>query len=87
MNNPTIIDIIENISGKNKHVKIAILTPTFNYHSGIDRVVQQQAQDLLKKGHKVTVVALEAKIKPSKIKQNNPENHAHHPVSSLMLLQ
>ncbi|MBU89935.1 hypothetical protein CMO94_00205 [Candidatus Woesearchaeota archaeon] len=46
-------------------MRIAILTPTFNYHSGIDRVVQLQAEDYVKKGHKVTVIALEAKIKPN----------------------
>src|SRR3989344_3960633 len=45
-------------------MKIAILTPTFNYHSGIDRVVQQQAEDYARKGSKVTVIALEADIKP-----------------------
>lgn len=45
-------------------MKVAILTPTFNYYSGIDRVVQSQAEDYAKKGHKVTVIALEAKIKP-----------------------
>ena len=45
-------------------MKIAILTPTFNYYSGIDRVVQLQAEDYAKKGNKVTVIALEAGIKP-----------------------
>src|SRR3989338_1938877 len=45
-------------------MKIAILTPTFNHYSGIDRVVQLQAEDYAKRGHKVTVIALEAKIKP-----------------------
>ncbi|MEK6943349.1 MAG: glycosyltransferase family 4 protein [Nanoarchaeota archaeon] len=45
-------------------MKIAILTPTFSYHSGIDRVVQQQAEDYARKGSKVTVIALEADIKP-----------------------
>lgn len=49
-------------------MKIAILTPTFNYYSGIDRVVQQQAEDYAKKGHKVTVVALESQIKPKNYK-------------------
>jgi len=49
-------------------MKIAILTPTFNYHSGIDRVVQLQAEDYVKKGNKVTVIALEAKIKPTTYK-------------------
>lgn len=46
--------------------RIAILTPTFNYYSGIDRVVQLQAEDYVKKGNKVAVIALEAKIKPKK---------------------
>ena len=45
-------------------MKIAILTPTFNYYSGIDRVVQQQAEEYAKKGNKVTVIALEGNIKP-----------------------
>ena len=49
-------------------MKIAILTPTFNYHSGIDRVVQQQAEDYAKKRNKVTVIALEASIKPRNYK-------------------
>ena len=45
-------------------MKIAILTPTFNYYSGIDRVAQQQAEDYARKGNKVTVITLEANIKP-----------------------
>jgi len=45
-------------------MKVAILTPTFNYYSGIDRVVQLQAEDYSKKGNKVTVIALESRIKP-----------------------
>ncbi|MEK6869424.1 MAG: glycosyltransferase family 4 protein [Nanoarchaeota archaeon] len=49
-------------------MKIAILTPTFNYYSGIDRVVQQQAEDYAKKGNKVAVIALEASIKPGNYK-------------------
>ncbi|MEK6983789.1 MAG: glycosyltransferase family 4 protein [Nanoarchaeota archaeon] len=49
-------------------MKIAILTPTFNYYSGIDRVVQQQADDYARKGHKVTVIALESQIKPRNYK-------------------
>ena len=49
-------------------MKIAILTPTFNYYSGIDRVVQQQAEDYAKKGNKVAVIALEASIKPRSYK-------------------
>jgi len=47
-------------------MKIAILTPTFNYFSGIDRVVQLQAEEYAKKGNKVTVIALQAKIRPDK---------------------
>ncbi len=49
-------------------MRIAILTPTFNYYSGIDRVAEQQAEDYVKKGNKVTVIALEAKIKPKNYK-------------------
>jgi len=58
-------------------MKIAILTPTFDYHSGIDRVVELQAEDYTKKGDKVTVIALEAKIKPKNykvIKLGMPKN-------------
>lgn len=44
--------------------KIAILTPTFSRFSGIDRVVEQQAQELSKKGNEVAVFALEADIRP-----------------------
>lgn len=51
-----------------QNIKIAILTPTFNYYSGIDRVVEQQAEDYAKKKNKVTVIALEAKIKPKDYK-------------------
>ena len=47
-------------------MRIAILTPTFNYYSGIDRVVEQQAKDYTKKGDKVTIIALESNIKPEK---------------------
>jgi len=46
-------------------MRIAILTPTFNHYSGIDRVAQDRAEQLSKKGHKVTVFAFEAKIKPN----------------------
>ena len=45
-------------------MQIAILTPTFNYYSGIDRVVQLQVEDYVKQGNKVTIIALEATIKP-----------------------
>ena len=49
-------------------MRIAILTPTFNHYSGMDRVVEQQAEEYAKKGNKVTVIALETKIKPKKYK-------------------
>jgi len=49
-------------------MNIAILTPTFNYYSGIDRVVQLQAEDQVKKGNRVTVIALEAQINPKNYK-------------------
>jgi len=45
-------------------MKIAILTPTFDYFSGIDRVVQEQAESYSKKGNEVTVFALEGSIRP-----------------------
>ena len=45
-------------------MKIAILTPTFSYYSGIDRVVELQAQDYSRKGNQVTVFALESSLKP-----------------------
>jgi len=49
-------------------MKIAILTPTFSYYSGIDRVVEQQASDYSKQGNKVTVFALESDLKPKGFK-------------------
>jgi len=49
-------------------MKLAILTPTFNHYSGIDRVVQLQAEDYIKKGSKVIIITLEAKIKPNNYK-------------------
>ena len=49
-------------------MKIAILTPTFNYYSGIDRVVQLQAEEHSKKRDKVTVITLESSIKPKNYK-------------------
>lgn len=45
-------------------MKIAILTPTFNYYSGTDRVAQERAEYYSNNGNDVTVFALEAKIKP-----------------------
>ncbi|MBI4453472.1 glycosyltransferase family 4 protein [Candidatus Woesearchaeota archaeon] len=48
-------------------MKIAILTPTFSYYSGIDRVVELQAKNFSKKDE-VTVFALEAGLKPENFK-------------------
>lgn len=48
--------------------KIAILTPTFNYYSGVDRVAQERAEYYSKKGNDVTIFALEAQIKSKKYK-------------------
>lgn len=45
-------------------MKIALLVPTFNYYSGVDRVAQDIAEKRSKEGHKVTVFASEAEIKP-----------------------
>ncbi len=46
-------------------MKIAILTPTFSYFSGPDRVVQQQALQFKKEGHEVTIFTLAAEIPAS----------------------
>lgn len=45
-------------------MRIALLTPTFSRFSGIDRLVEQKAEELAAKGHKVTVFALAADMKP-----------------------
>ncbi len=45
-------------------MRIALLTPTFSRFSGIDRLVEQKAEELSGKGHKVTVFALAADMKP-----------------------
>lgn len=47
-------------------MKIAILTPTFSHFSGIDRLVEMQAEEFTRKGHKVDIFALSASIKPKK---------------------
>ena len=44
-------------------MKIALLTPTFSAFSGIDRVVELQAQELVKKGNEVTIFTLKGNIK------------------------
>lgn len=45
-------------------MKIALLTPTFSPFSGIDRVVDHNAEELIKQGHQVTIFALKAEMKP-----------------------
>ena len=49
-------------------MKIAILTPTFSAFSGIDRVVELQAQEFIDKGHEVTIFTLKGDLKPKKAK-------------------
>lgn len=49
-------------------MRIAILTPTFSHFSGIDRVVELQAQGYAKKHHQVAVFALESTLKPKGFK-------------------
>ena len=49
-------------------MKIALLTPTFSAFSGIDRVVELQAEELINKGNKVTIFTLKAGIKPKTAK-------------------
>lgn len=43
--------------------KIAMLTPTFNYYSGVDRLAEDRAKEASRIGHDVTVFAFEAQIK------------------------
>ncbi|MFH1409361.1 MAG: glycosyltransferase family 4 protein [Nanoarchaeota archaeon] len=44
-------------------MKIALLTPTFLFYSGIDRLVEGNAQELMKKGHEVMIMTLHAEMK------------------------
>ncbi|MBW2989442.1 glycosyltransferase family 4 protein, partial [Candidatus Woesearchaeota archaeon] len=44
-------------------MKVAILTPTFSQFSGIDRVVEKEAEDYSKKGGKVSIFTFKASIK------------------------
>jgi len=46
-------------------VKIALLTPFFSPHNGIDRVVERQARDLTELGHAVTIYCFRAKLRTS----------------------
>ena len=43
--------------------RIAILTPTFNYYSGVDRLAENIAIETNKIGHDVTVFTWEEQIK------------------------
>ena len=45
-------------------MKIALLTPTYSSFSGIDRLVEQKAEELHARGDKVTIYALSADMKP-----------------------
>jgi 1,2-diacylglycerol 3-alpha-glucosyltransferase len=49
-------------------MRIALLTPTFSEFSGIDRVVELQADELIDKKNEVTIFTLRAEIKPAKAK-------------------
>lgn len=44
-------------------MKIAILTPTFSKFSGIDRVVELQAEELAEKGNEVVIFCLKGNLK------------------------
>lgn len=57
-------------------MKIAILTPTFFPYSGIDRVVEEEAEELSKK-HDVTIFTFRASMRPKRAKMdilNMPTN-------------
>lgn len=49
-------------------MNIAILTPTFCQFSGIDRVVELQANKLVEQGHDVNIYCLKAEMKSKKAK-------------------
>jgi len=44
-------------------MRIAILTPTFSQFSGIDRVVEQEANDFMEQGNDVTIFCFKAEMK------------------------
>ena len=59
-------------------MKIALLTPTFSPFSGIDRVVELDAEDYIDKGNEVTVFTLRSDFKPRRaklIEWGMPKNH------------
>ena len=45
-------------------MKVALLTPTFSRFSGIDRVVYDQARQLINKGNQVEIFALASDMEP-----------------------
>jgi 1,2-diacylglycerol 3-alpha-glucosyltransferase len=49
-------------------MKIALLTPTFSGFSGIDRVVELDAEDYIDKGNEVTIFTFKADLKPKRAK-------------------
>lgn len=49
-------------------MKIALLTPTFCEFSGIDRVVEFDSEEYIKKGNEVTIFTLKATMKPKNAK-------------------
>src|SRR5689334_6021081 len=44
--------------------KVALLTGTYSAYSGIDRVVDAQARQLISEGHLVTIMVLQATMEP-----------------------
>ncbi len=46
-------------------MKIALLTPTFSSFSGIDRVVDEQARQLIEKGDSVDIFCFDSDMRPS----------------------
>lgn len=60
--NKTISGLIEKLklNANSKSIRIAILCNAFINGDGVSRVIEQQAKDLKKAGHKVTIFALES---------------------------
>ena len=59
-------------------MRIALLTPTFAQFSGIDRVVELDAEEYIDKGNDVTIFTFKADLKPKKaklIELGMPKNH------------
>jgi 1,2-diacylglycerol 3-alpha-glucosyltransferase len=59
-------------------MKIALLTPTFSGFSGIDRVVELDAEEYIDKGNDVTIFTFRAELKPKRaklIELGMPKNH------------